>query len=106
MKKYPGFILRTVRDGHIKFDNQWWIPKEPTDRLDGRRFLFGIYVEGCYSHPVKRLDILCLWGSEESHRALQREDEEAYNVEYEKEKPFLAPDGFLRQYWWHPEGTQ
>ena len=103
MKSYPHFILRTVRNGRIKFDNQWWLPQEPTDRLNGMRFAFGVYVEGCYSHPVKRLDTLCLWGSEEAYKASQSENEELYNAEYEKEKPLLAPDGYLRQYWWNPE---
>ena len=103
MKKYPRFILRTVRNGHIKFDNQRWIADEPASRLDGKRFAFSVYVEGYYSHPVKRLDLLYLWGSEASFKASQREDEDAFNAEYEKEKPLLAPDGFLRQSWWHPE---
>ena len=106
MKKYPGFILRTVRNGRIKFDNQWWIPGEPTNRLNGKRFAFGIYVEGCHSHPVKRLDLLCLWGSEAAYKASCRGDDELYNAEYEKDKLLLAPDGCLCQYWWEPALAQ
>jgi len=102
MKSYPGFIMRKVRDGRIKFDNQWWIPQELTDRLNGMRFAFGVYVEGSHTHPVKRPDILCLWGSEEAYRTSRRGDDEAYLAECEKEKPLLAPDGYLRQHWWHP----
>lgn len=106
MKSYPHFVIRKVRNGCIKFDNQWWIPQEITNRLNGLRFAFGVYVEGCYAHPVKRLDILCLWGSEEAYKAAGEvyngADEESYNRVDEKDTKLLAPDGYLRQYWWHP----
>ncbi|KKN76937.1 hypothetical protein LCGC14_0365890 [marine sediment metagenome] len=103
MKRYPHFILRTVHNGRIRFDNEWWIPQEPTDRLNGIRLAFGIYVEGVHTHPVKRLDILCLWGSEEAYHACQREeDEKAFLDADNKSKMLLAPEGFFRQYWWHP----
>jgi len=99
MKSYPHCIIRKVRNGHIKFDNQLWEPREPTDRLDGMRLAFGVYVEGCYSHPMERLDILCLWGSEETYKTTS---EKAYLESYDRDKMLLAPDGYLRQYWWHP----
>ena len=63
------------------------------------RFAFGVYVNGAYTHPVKRLDLLCLWGSEEAYKA---SDRKAYNEACDREKPLLSPDGYLRQYWWHP----
>ena len=100
MKSYPRFVIRTVRNGQIRFDHQLWIPQEATDRLNGMRFVFGVYVEGSYTNPVKRLDLLCLWGSEAAYKAI---DMEEYNREYDNEKQTLAPDGFLRQYWWHPK---
>lgn len=99
MKGYPRFILRTVRNGRIKFDNAWWQPIESTVRLDGLRFAFGVYVEGKHSSPVRRLDTLCLWGTEKAYNAV---NEEAYEKACEEEALLLAPDGYLRQYWWSP----
>ena len=107
VKSYRHFIIRTVRNGRIKFDHQWWIPEESTERLNGMRFAFGVYVEGYYSHPVKRLDMLGLWGSEECYNSMPYDTEdspeyEAYSTLADKDTELLAPDGFFRQYWWHP----
>ena len=101
MKSYSSFIFRTVRNGRIKFDKLLWEPSEPTNRLDGKRFAFGVYVEGNYSDPVRMLDILCLWGSVAAYEALNISQEEYLKVDGEDSK-LLAPDGYLRQYWWGP----
>ena len=103
MKKYPSFVLRRVKSGRIKFDGILWEPQEPTNRLDGLRFAFGVYVEGRLSSPVRRLETLCLWGTERAYRA-SRESEEAFDRACAEESPLLSPDGYLRQYWWHPVG--
>ncbi len=103
VKQYPHFVIRKVHNGYIKFDNQLWEPREATDRLNGMRFAFGVYAEGVYTHPIRRLDLLCLWGSEESYKAL---DEKAYREARDREYPLLSPDGYLRQYWWHPIGSR
>lgn len=98
IKAYPRFVIRQVRNGRIKFDNQYWVPDEPTDRLNEQRFAFGVYVEH-YSRSTKRLDMLSLWGSEETYTALTDEE---YNTARDKEKLILSPDGYLRQTWWRP----
>lgn len=100
MRSYPGFVLRTVRNGRVRFDHQWWKPDEPTNRLDGKRFAFGVYVEGAYSHPVRRLDILDLWGSEAAYKSVN--DDELYQRLCEEDSKLLAPDGYFRQGWWRP----
>jgi len=107
MKHYPHFVIRKVCDGRIKFDNQLWEPQEKTDRINGMKFAFGVYVEGVYSHPIKRLDILGLWGSEETYRNSDYaeygdEDYKIYSKLADEDDKLLAPDGFFRQYWWHP----
>ena len=101
MKGYPGFIFRTVRNGRIKFDKQFWGPDEPTNRLNGRRFAFGVYVEGRHSSSPKRLDMLCLWGSVKAYKAIRISDE-AYSKAFEEDVKLLAPGGYFGQYWWHP----
>jgi len=106
-KGYPRFVIRKVHNGHIKFDHQLWIPDEPTDRLNGMRFAFGVYVEGSYSHPIKRLDMLGLWGSEKTYENCTYteygdDDYKLYSKLADQDDKLLAPDGYFRQYWWHP----
>ena len=100
-KSYPRFIFRTIHSGRIKFDKLLWEPDEPTSRLDGRRFAFGVYAEGPHSNPVRRLDMLCLWSSVEAYKAVNK-SEEAYDEADAKDTELLAPDGYFRQYWWTP----
>lgn len=102
MKRYPSFVIRTVHHSCIKFDGILWKPKEapvPSDRLDGKRFLFGVYPK--YIARNERLDILFLWGTEKCSKALQK-SEEAYKQACEDDIPILSPDGYLRQELWVP----
>ena len=101
MKSYPRFVMRTVRNGRIRFDNQWWKPKEPTNRLNGYRFAFGVYVEGSYKKPTKRLDILNLWGTEEAYNSVDKSDDEIEKA-WKRNDELLSTDGYLRQEWWEP----
>jgi len=107
MKKYPHFIIRKITNGQIKFDHQVWEPKEKTNCLDGMKFAFGVYVEGVYSHPIKRLDMLGLWGSEKTYRNSDYTEYgdanyKIYSELSDQDTKLLAPDGYFRQYWWHP----
>lgn len=79
--------LRTVKDGKVRIRGRWYRPDElhlPCDgRLDGYRFLFGLY-EGME-------DLAALWGTEEAYRS-------------DSEEPHYGPecvDGTFPWYFWH-----
>lgn len=62
MKRH-NFVLRTIKNGRVKIDGEYFYPekrwKEYDGRLDGMRYAFGLYWTG-----YQRQDYVTLWGSE------------------------------------------
>jgi len=91
-----GWATRTVKDGKVKVWGKWFGPDKRylkyDGRLDGIRFLFGVYWRlakdgGEYEHYM-----LGLWGTEEAAKSSDSHYPDGpENV-----------DGTLPWYWWDP----
>lgn len=93
-----GWATRTIRNGRAKILGRWFIPDSRymkyDGRLDGKRFLFGLYWNSLGKN------FMCgLWGTEELSKAVN--DDDKYNRLCELEPQYI--DNGDVWYWWYPE---
>lgn len=77
-RKYPRFVIRTIKKGRIKIFGKFYYPDnrymEYDGRLDNMRYAFGIY-EKYTPDGIIPDDCVSMWGSEKAFRGLESPNE-------------------------------
>jgi len=92
---------RTVKNNQIKLLGKVLGNENlKNGELDGKRFCFIPYKSYGANTGFSLNGLTALWGTEAYSRALNRETEEVLDRLDEEEGKILAPDGYLRWYFW------
>ena len=90
---------RTIKDNQVRIlGKTLHCSNLKHGELDGKRFAFIIYS----GIEWEKRGLTCLWGTEAFAKAANAGELEAEKLSREDGK-LLAPDGYLRWYWWQSE---
>ena len=101
------FVIRTIKNGSVKIFGKIFKPDakhmEYDGRLDGMRYVFGLYWVGDHWND----GFVFQWGTEQMYRASHQPDFEDDDSEYSrcwKAAPEVV-DSHFPWAWWYSDGT-